>query len=123
MSFTIYDDLLGKTIHNIVVKDDFLQMVTTDGDVWQMYHSQDCCESVYIEDIIGDLQDLIGNPILMAEEVTEGEFVAGCDSQVWTFYKFATIKGYVTIRWNGSSNGYYSVSVNFYKVEKDETDV
>jgi hypothetical protein len=92
--------------------------VTQDGDRYQMFHQQDCCESVTVEDIVGDLQDLIGEPLLMAEEV-EGETQADFEeyeSHTWTFYKFATRKGYVDIRWLGSSNGYYSESVSFCKL-------
>ena len=70
-----------------------------------MYHSQDCCESVYIEDIEGDLQDLVGSPMLQAEEVSN-------TNEEWTFYKLATIKGYVTIRWCSYSTGPYSTSVD-----------
>ncbi|WP_353856799.1 hypothetical protein [Bacillus sp. Bos-x628] len=66
------EDLLGKTLTRIEqFGEDELLLETTEGDQYLMYHEQDCCESVYIEDIIGDLADLIGNPLLMAESVSE----------------------------------------------------
>jgi hypothetical protein len=112
--------LTGKTLSSISggVGDDEIVFVTTDGETYRMYHQQDCCESVSVEDIAGDLQDLVGSVILVAEEV-EGESPAdfeAYESYTWTFYKFATRKGYVDLRWLGQSNGYYSESVSFCKV-------
>ena len=80
------------------------------------FHSQDCCESVDINDIVGDLEDLAGEPLLLAEEVS-GETPVDFnemdhESVTWTFYKFATRKGYVDVRWLGESNGYYSEGVS-----------
>jgi hypothetical protein len=112
--------LKGKVLTDIVKTDnEELWFYTTDGEVYRMYHEQDCCELVTIEDIIGDLDDLIGSPILIAEEITEeGDNELG--TYTWTFYKFATNKGYVTIRWYGESNGYYSESVYFVQVKNPE---
>lgn len=111
-------DLLGKTLTRVEEDGYELVFVTTEGKRFKLYHSQDCCENVYIESIVGDLNDLLGAPLLVAEE-REGEtpadytFPREPESYTWTFYTFATRKGYVDVRWLGESNGYYSESVDF----------
>jgi hypothetical protein len=115
--------LKGKTLSSVTEQDDSIIFVTTEGEVYKMFHSQDCCESVYIESIVGDLDDLVGSEILVAEDNENlfdvirnfGSKRDSDESYTWTFYKFATRKGYVDIRWYGSSNGYYSESVDFIK--------
>ena len=95
--------------------------VTFENDTvrYTLYHSQDCCESVYVEEIIGDLEDLENLPLLIAREDTNAEDPGTCDgeSYTWTFYNFATYKGYVTIRFLGESNGYYSEGVDFARIK------
>lgn len=113
------ESLLGKTVISIEGDDDVLDFYTSDNKHYRMFHNQDCCESVYIDDICGNLTDLIGSPIIMAEEESNSEDDPGdryADSYTWTFYKLATINGTVTIRWYGSSNGYYSERVDFIEV-------
>mgnify|MGYP001583013557 CR=1 FL=1 len=112
-------DLIGKTMLSVENKgNEEIVFTTNEGKKYRLFHNPDCCEIVTIEDIIGDLSDLVGSPLLMAEEVTSHENPEGITKEyqssfTWTFYKFATIRGYVTIRWYGESNGYYSESVDF----------
>jgi hypothetical protein len=122
MNTKIYDEIIGKTINEIVFTGEVYNQkihFLIDNEEYVMYHDQDCCESVSVDEIIGDVNDLIGSTLTMAEEVTNPEGVDKKDeydeSFTWTFYKFATIKGYVTIKWYGESNGYYSESVDFEK--------
>lgn len=115
--------LVGKTLKSVLNDGDDVWFETNDGEKYKLTHYQDCCENVSVEDVIGDLQDLLGSPVLEAEEVSNAadpEDITrenGSDySHTWTFYKLGTIKGSVTIRWYGESNGYYSESVDFVKV-------
>lgn len=124
-----FSELLGKTLVSVVVDDtqDEIRFTTDDGSVYLMHHEQYCCESVCIESVVGDVSDLIGTPLLKAEEATSndpqpGQEVGKYDNDfTWTFYKLATIRGYVDIRWFGSSNGYYSESVSFDLIPPDYT--
>lgn len=122
------NELVGKVLTNITgnIGDDTMVFTCNNGEKYQMIYYNDCCASCDIEDICGDLQDLIGSPILKAEESTSEDNpkrttvnIEHQDSYTWTFYNLSTVKGSVTLRWYGESNGYYSESVTFEKFPKE----
>ena len=107
------EDMVGKVFTSIRNEDTELVFENA-TERFVFFHAQDCCEHVSIEDVCGDLEDLVGEPLLLAEEVsgaTEPD-AEHYESYTYTFYKFATRKGYVDVRWLGESNGYYSESVS-----------
>ena len=112
-------ELVGKVCKSVVRNEDEIIFTLIDDRKFKLYHRSDCCEEVWIESVTGDLHDLEYNTMLMAEESFSNDnpiVVEGCsppDSFTWTFYKFATIKGYVDIRFYGESNGYYSETADF----------
>lgn len=118
-------ELVGKTLTSFEggAGDDQIELIFSDGSIYVMHHIQDCCESVSVESIVGDPKDLIGTPILHAEDSSSDVDPEGYtdesdyrESFTWTFYKLATVKGWVDIRWLGESNGYYSESVDLVRV-------
>lgn len=121
MTYTSFRSLEGRTLRRVYQGEhwgnDAIFFEIEDDEIYAMYHSQECCESVYIESITGDLTDLVDSPILVATEETSVVGGYATDGrEEWTFYKLATNRGWVDIRWNGRSNGYYSVGVNFVRV-------
>ena len=119
-----FSELKGKvfsSIEGLSKDEDFVKFYINGKLAYVLAHFQECCESVYIEDVCGEVEDLIGSEILMAEEASNndaGRLSEYDESYTWTFYKLATIKGYVTIRWYGTSNGCYSESVGLWDVSK-----
>jgi hypothetical protein len=143
--------MLGATLTSACVSPDGEELLMESSDTrFRLYHERDCCECVYVEDVCGDLRDLVGSPLLVAEECSSQEreerltrlsdpgtlspddLIAeldepdqapvplptllppvDADSHTWTFYRFATAKGHVTVRFLGTSNGYYSEGVTF----------
>ena len=106
-----FGDLVGKTLREVNVGGNSdITFVVDDKESYCMYHSQDCCENVWIEDICGDTNDLIGKTILFADESSSDESDKGLR---WTFYRIGTFNGTVVIRWCADTETYYSVQVDF----------
>lgn len=123
--WTDIGELLGKTIMQICgVENDSeeIHIICTDGSEYLMYHEQECCESVWLEDVAGDVACLVGKPITKAEKTSNSSDDPRTDgyepdSYTWTYYHIGTVKGYIDLRWYGTSNGYYSEGVDFVRIK------
>jgi hypothetical protein len=115
-----FEDLVGKTLTNVSQDNEMMTFECSDGSKYQMYHGQDCCERVYIEDITDGWKEILNEALVIdAYESSNRDWAPpsgmGHESYTWTFYRITTNKGCVVIRWFGESNGYYSEGVSFYE--------
>jgi hypothetical protein len=105
-------ELIGQTIKKSSLYpqfgDDILD-IETDKFRYRLYHSQDCCERVYIEKVSGT--EFLFGKVLEVEE-TYPDIPCDHESFTWTNYKFVTENGICEILWLGYSNGYYSENVS-----------
>lgn len=115
MSATVIDEIIGQTMIRVERIGERIEMESADA-LFTFEHYQDCCETVGIVDICGDLSDLVGSPIVECEVVTDTSTPPGdyAESWTWTFHKFRTARGSVTVRWLGKSNGYYGEEVSIH---------
>ena len=123
----VFESMKGQLIINIEggVGDEEMIFTMQDGSQYILYYDHDCCASCEINDICGDLGDLLNSPLVVAEVSCSQENPEkhninqeSQDSFTWSFYKLDTVKGGVTIRWYGESNGYYSEVVTCVKKDK-----
>ncbi len=114
-----FNELVGEKITEVRIEehyyDETIVFETESGSMYYLYHVQDCCESVSIEDIDNDLQKLVGTTVIEAE-LSYNHEDSSDGSQTWSFYKITNDNAdHFTIRWYGESNGYYSETVTFKK--------
>lgn len=129
-------DLHGLTLSKIEVRDNYrILFHAACGRVFEMCHNQSCCEEVTIRDVVGDWKDLLGTPILRAEERSGFTPIPDDDDDLnwedlltrWTaleqgFYELATVRGSLTITWGGQSDSDYSLGVDFAEIESEFTE-
>jgi hypothetical protein len=87
-------------------KDETFCMFCSDGP------NSDNDVEVYLEDVCGDVADLVNSKVISAVEAKSES-----NQPTYTFYTIRTNKGTVTLRWYGTSNGYYSEEALIYQIK------
>jgi hypothetical protein len=113
----VYEKVKGAKVFTVEAASDApVALVFEDGRKLILALDGDCCSSSYYSDP-EQFDELIGTTIQEIEEVSGKSHEGlpdndGLDScTLWSFLKFTTNKGHVTIDWRNDSNGYYSGSV------------
>lgn len=118
-----FSELEKKTFDKVIKLFD-IAIIFVDAEYYYIqYHNQSCCEHVSIEDICGDLEDLVNTPIVQSEETSSKHSEDENRSETWTFYRMSSRKGGVVIRWYGSSNGWYSERAELVRISKKYSDL
>jgi hypothetical protein len=95
---------------------DTVSFVFDNGDRAEFYHSQDCCETVELTRVFGNVENLVGEPLTIAEDDHPSDPDWHKESydehHTWTRYRFGTLKGIVEFWWLGESSGYYGEDVD-----------
>lgn len=121
IKFFEMSELSGCIFKSVTKTIDEIIFTTDDGREFHLGHINECCEEVWLEDVVGDITDLENAIILVSEEVKnmdepppENRSVDDC--YTWTYYNFRTLKGSVQVRFFGTSNGFYSETADLYEI-------
>lgn len=117
------EQIVGKIIVKITggnVGDEKILFECSDQTTFKMYHFQDCCENVQVDQIVGDINNILHSPVLSAEESNPDRPIIDDiynESFTWTDFTITTEKGTVVFQWLGCSNGYYGETPQFELVK------
>lgn len=117
MEYKTIEELKGKTLTKVEASDEEVVFETAEGPRYRLYHGQDCCESVFVREIEGDVSKLTGKVTVVREE--QGKEPPGfepSESYTLTDFIIETPMQKVVFKWLGESNGYYSESVEFVEL-------
>jgi len=128
---TEFKELESQFISSIDIdeKHDVVTIDTTTG-TYRLQHHQDCCEHVGIHIVLGSVEAVLNQKVVIAKESAselppeEPEFETAREaeeyepeSETWSLFEIETENGgKLSILWHGESNGYYSEGVDFRKV-------
>lgn len=124
MANSEFENFIGKTVFDILISDDHTYMYwLVDNQWYEIYAEGDCCSSSWFE-AFEDPDVIIGTKLLAFEDsqtpqashVPDPEDDQEDNYIQYNFLKFTTIKGYCTIEFRNSSNGYYSGYCSFKEV-------
>lgn len=105
--------LLGETVRSVKQIDkEEIRFETESGRKFVIMHSQDCCESVVIHDVSGDLQTLVGQKIVVYEGSWDNDLPSSMEpGMVESFTRSIFKVNDIVIECFGQSNGYYNESM------------
>lgn len=115
--------LVGELIKSIDIdmKEHEILIETESGRFFLIYHSQDCCESVTIEKLNHPgILNFVGRVVSGAsiDEVYSGKMTEHNESETKTIVSLRCDDDTEIVEWIGTSNGYYSESVDFTELQK-----
>jgi len=115
--------LKGQIVRKIQASNGDSLHILTDKYEYNLYHAQDCCENVRLVDVIGDVDNILNEEIIFAEEdsgANDPAWHTGYnydDHHTWTKFVLGTKNANVEFWFLGESNGYYSEHISI-KVEE-----
>jgi hypothetical protein len=114
--------LKGQIVRKIQALNGDSLYILTDKYKYNLYHAQDCCEYVRLVKVIGDIDNILNEEIIFAEEdggANDPDWYSDNynDSHTWTKFVLGTKNANVEFWFLGESNGYYGESISI-KVEE-----
>ena len=100
-------EVIGKTVFHITHTPFDVHLLFTDGTalvVYDPHFGASAAGEIVLDAVEGDLHDLMDQPIVRAEETSNGGRVSGNEA-TWTRHAFSTTKGTVCFRWLGADAG------------------